>query len=260
MLVPAASCSKKELSLRARSPDLVHSKRLRAVAVWTTGGYQVAVCTTPLLAVTNTEPASRLHAEVVTEYLLFLRDNPLQTKRIERAWQLLLRRFEKSPKKRRWFQVTGFTSHVTAILLELEWKPVSASHWIGSTILKTHGPWIYQTLSILSPSSMTLSERPCDTCGEQLRYIGMERVLQLQHQISRCCAVIFTVSAREVCFQRAAMLQLAACGGLRLERRRHEAFLQDHANCPRCDIAELETEEHRFYFCEGKRHGRPRPC
>ena len=89
------------------------------------------MCTTTLLAFTKTEPASRLHAEVITEYLVFLRDNPLQTKRIERAWQLLLRRFERTARKRRWFQVTGFLSNVIAILLELEWKPVTATHWIN---------------------------------------------------------------------------------------------------------------------------------
>ena len=53
------------------------------------------------------------------------------------------------------------------------------------------------------------------------------------------------------------MLQLAACGGLWPEQRRHEAFLQDHANCPRCDTAEIETEEHRFYFCKGNTTGDP---
>ena len=49
------------------------------------------------------------------------------------------------------------------------------------------------------------------------------------------------------------MLQLAACGGLWPEQRRHEAFLQDHAICPRCDNAEIETEEHRFYCCKGNK-------
>ena len=87
--------------------------------------------TTTLLAITKTEPASRLHAEVITEYLVFLRDNHLQTKRIEPALQLLLRRSEKTPRKRPWFQVTGFFSNVIAILLELEWKFVTAAHWIN---------------------------------------------------------------------------------------------------------------------------------
>ena len=63
-------------------------KRLRAAAAWTSGRYRAGMCATTLLAITKTEPASRLHAEVITEYLVFLRDNPLQTKRIERAWQL----------------------------------------------------------------------------------------------------------------------------------------------------------------------------
>ena len=71
----------------------------------------------------------------------------------------------------------------------------------GSTVLKTHGPLIYQRSLILSPSSMTLGEHPCDICGEQLLHIGMEKVWQLQHQPSRCCADIFTVSAREVCLR-----------------------------------------------------------
>ena len=57
--------------------------------------------------------------------------------------------------------------------------------------------------------------------------------------------------------ERAAMLQLAACGGLWPEQRRHEAFLQDHANCPRCHTAEIETEEHRSYICKGNTTGDP---
>ena len=115
------------------------------------------------------------------------------------TWQLLLRRFERTARKRRWFQVTGFLSNVIAILLELEWKPVTATHWINDL----EDTWTFdlsKTL-ILSPSSMTLSEHPCDICGEQLLYIDMEKVLQLQHQISRCCADIFTVSEREVCLR-----------------------------------------------------------
>ena len=60
-------------------------KRLRAEAAWTTGRYWAGMCTTTLLAITKTEAASRIHAEVITEYLVFLRDNPSQTKRIERA-------------------------------------------------------------------------------------------------------------------------------------------------------------------------------
>ena len=40
-------------------------KRLRAAAAWTRAG----MFTTTLLAITKTEPASRLHAEVITEYL-----------------------------------------------------------------------------------------------------------------------------------------------------------------------------------------------
>ena len=53
------------------------------------------------------------------------------------------------------------------------------------------------------------------------------------------------------------MLQLAACGGLRPEQRRHEAFLQDHAICPRFDNLEIELEEHRFYCCKGNTTGDP---
>ena len=56
--------------------------------------------------------------------------------------------------------------------------------------------------------------------------------------------------------ERAAMLQLATCGGLWTEQRRYEAFLQDHAICPRCDI-EIESEEHRFYVCQGNAEGYP---
>ena len=106
-------------------------KRFRAATAWTTGGYRAGMCTTTFLAITKTEPASRLNAEVIAEYLVLLRDNPLQIKRIERAWQLLLRRFERTARTRRWFQVTGFLSNVIAILLELDWKPVTATHWIN---------------------------------------------------------------------------------------------------------------------------------
>ena len=95
-------------------------KRLRAAAAWTTGVTELG-CVPPntLHAITKTEPASRLHSEVITEYLVFLRDNPLQIKRNERAWQLF--------------------------------------HWI-STNSMTHGPLICQRLWTLSPLSATLNE------------------------------------------------------------------------------------------------------
>ena len=57
--------------------------------------------------------------------------------------------------------------------------------------------------------------------------------------------------------ERAAMLQLAACRGLWPEQRHHEALLQDHAVCPRCDTSEIESEWHRFYFCRGNATGDP---
>ena len=41
----------------------------------------------------------------------------------------------------------------------------------------------------------------CSTRFSRFLRIGMEKVWQLQHQISRCCADIFTVSAREVCLR-----------------------------------------------------------
>ena len=106
-------------------------KLQRAAAAWTSGGYRAGMCTTTLLSITKTEPASRLHVGVVTEYLVFLRDHPPLVKRIERSWQLLTRRFAKAPVKRRWFQVTGFLSNVIAVLLELGWKPLLATHWIS---------------------------------------------------------------------------------------------------------------------------------
>ena len=43
----------------------------------------------------------------------------------------MLRRFERTARKWRWFQVTGFFSNVIAILLELNWKLVIATHWIN---------------------------------------------------------------------------------------------------------------------------------
>ena len=32
--------------------------------------------------------------------------------------------------------------------------------------------------------------------------------------------------------------------------------MQDHAICPRCDT-EIESEEHRFYVCQGNAEGDP---
>ena len=122
--------------------------------------------------------------------------------------------------------------------------------------MKTHGPLIHQILLIVSPSSMTLCQHPCDICGELLLFLGMEKVWQLQRQISRCCADIFSLHKRGL-HERAAVLQLAACGGPWPDQRRHESFLQDHANCSRCDTAEIEREEHRFYFCKGNTTGDP---
>ena len=52
------------------------------------------------------------------------------------------------------------------------------------------------------------------------------------------------------------MLQLATRGGLWTEHRRYEASMHDHAICPRCDI-EIESEEHRFYVCQGNAEGFP---
>ena len=60
-----------------------------------------------------------------------MHDNPLQIKRIEGVWQLLLRRFERTARKRRWYQVTGFLANVIATLLELNWKAVTATHWMN---------------------------------------------------------------------------------------------------------------------------------
>ena len=158
------------------------------------------MCTTTLLVITKTEPASRLHAEVITEYLVFLRDHPLPTKRIERALQLLLGRFEKTPRNRRWFQVTGFLSNFIAILLELEWNPVTAAHWINDLedtwtfdLSKTFD--LFTIVDDIERASMRYLWRA------KLLYIGMEKVWQLQHQISRCCADIFAVSARKVCLR-----------------------------------------------------------
>ena len=101
-------------------------KRLRAAAAWTSGGYRAGICTTTLVSITKTEPASRLHVEVIADYLVFLRDHPPLVKRIERSWQLLIRCFANAPVKRQWF----------------------SSHWIP---LKRHcyfaGAWMEATFS-----------------------------------------------------------------------------------------------------------------
>ena len=107
--------------------------------------------------------------------------------------------------------------------------PLTATHWINDL----EDAWTFDLSKplILFPSSQTWSGHPCVPCGEQLHYIGMEKVWLPQHQISRCCADISTVSARGVFLRERCH---AAVGGLRRcswpEHRRHEAFLQDHAN------------------------------
>ena len=55
---------------------------------------------------------------------------------------------------------------------------------------------------------------------------------------------------------RAAMLQLAACGGLWPEQRRHEAFLQDHANCRVVTQRKLKQKT-SFLLLQRKHHGKP---
>ena len=96
--------------------------------------------------------------------------------------------------------VDGFKSRVSSqmsLRFYLSWngKPVTATHWINDLehtwtfdLSKT-----FDLVPIISGASMRYLRRA------ELLYIGMEKVWHLQHQISRCCADIFTVSAREVC-------------------------------------------------------------
>ena len=100
-------------------------KRLRLAAAWTSGGYRAAMCTTLCFPL---KPSQHLvYMLKSSPTILCVRDHPLLTKRIERSWQLLLRRFAKAPVK----QSLGFYQNVIAILLELGWKPLSATHWIS---------------------------------------------------------------------------------------------------------------------------------
>ena len=69
-------------------------------------------------------------------------------------------------------------------------------------------------LGVWSPSSVTLSEHPCDICGEQLSLHGHGESLA-------ATAPDLTVLRRHLqslrkrgLLERAAVLQLAACGGL----------------------------------------------
>ena len=184
--------------------------------------------------------------------ILFLRDHPSLTKRIERAWQLLLRRFVEAPIKRRLFQVTGFLSNVIAMLLELEWKPLTATHWINDL----EDTWTFDL-------SKTFDLVPIVTDIERasMRYLWRAASAHRHGEWLAAATPDLTVRRhlhrlrKRGFLERAAMLQLAACGGLRPEQRRHEAFLQDHAVCPLRDTADIESEEHRFYFCKGNATG-----
>ena len=216
-------------------------KRLRAAAAWTSGGYRAGVCTTTFLSITETEPASRLHSEVITE---------------ERAWQLLLRRFERVPRKRRWFQShSNVIAIFFAIQLELEWKPLTATHWINDL----EETWTFDL-------SQTFDFVPIvtDIQRASMRCLWSAASLHRHAESLAVNSPDLTVLRRHlhslrkrVFLERAATLQLAACGGLWPEQRRHEAFFKDQANCSRCDTAEIETEERQFCCCKGNTAGDP---
>ena len=140
------------------------------------------------------------------------------------------------------------------MLLELGWKPLSTTHWI-SDLEDTCTFDLAQTL-IWFPLSPTLSVHP--------GAIVWKAVSLHRHGESFAAATPdLTILRRHLqrlrkrgLLERAAMLQLAACGGLWTEQRSYEAFLQDNAICQRCDI-EIESEEHRFHVCKGNAEGDP---
>ena len=222
--VRVAVCSKVEQFRRARmgtrfgafSPTTM--KRLRAAAAWTSGGCRAEMCTTTLLSITKTEPASRLHVEVITEYFVFLRDHPLLTKRTERAWQLLLRRFVEAPVNRRWFQVTGFLSNVVAILLELEWKPLSATHWFSDL----EGTWTFDRTQ-----TSDLVPIVTDVERASMRYWWKAASSHRHGESFAAATPDLTMLRRHLhslrkrgFLERATMLQLAACRGMWTDQTR----------------------------------------
>ena len=218
----------------------INMKRLRAVAARTTGGCRAGMCTTTLLATTQTEQASRLYAEVIGNYHVLLRDHPLLTKRIERAWPRLRRRFVKAPVKGRCFQVTGFLWNVIAVLLELEWQPLGAKLWIndlGEEWTFSHAQ-IFDLVPVVKDIERAAARSLWKAAsmhrhGESLAHASPDLTVLRRH--------LHCLRKRGF-IDRATMLQLAACGGFWTEQRRQEAWLRDHATCPRCDAGVIENE------------------
>ena len=157
--------------------------------------------------------------------------------------------------RRGWFQVTGLLSNVIVILLELEWKPVTATHWINDLV----DTWTFDLSKTFDLVTLVNGVERAS-----MRYLWTAASLHRHGESLAAAAPDLTVLRRHLqslrkrgLLERTALLQLVACGGLWPEQRRHEAFLQDHANWPRCDTAEIATEEHRFYFCKGNTTGDP---
>ena len=141
------------------------------------------------------------------------------------------------------------------VLLELEWKPVTATQWINDV----EDSWTFDL-----SKTFDLVRIVSDIERESMRYLWRAASLYWHGESLAATAPDLTVLRRHPIslrmrdlLERAGMLQQAACGGLWSEQRRHEVFLQDHANCPRCDNAGIETEEHRFYCFKGNTTGDP---
>ena len=156
--------------------------------------------------------------------------------------------------KRRWFQVSGFLSKVIAILLELGWKPLLATHWISDledtwTFDLTRTFDLVPIVTDIERASRRHFVESCILASACESFVAATPDLTIlrRHLHSLC---------KRGLLERAAMLQLATRGGLWTEQRRYEASMQDHAICPRCDI-EIESEEHRFYVCQGNAEGFP---
>ena len=142
------------------------------------------------------------------------------------------------------------SDNVIAILLELNWKLVTATHWINDLddtwtfdLSKTFD--VVPVVSDIERASMRILWKAASLHrhGESLATDALDLTVLRRH--------LQSLQKRGL-LERAAVLQLAACGGLWPEQRCHEAFLQDRA-----DDAEIETEEHRFYCCKGNNTGDP---
>ena len=102
-------------------------KRARAAAAWTSGGCRTGMCSAILLSITKKLSQHLVHTRKSSPSILCFCATTLCKVRELRAPG----RFCSDTSRERQENVDGFLSNVIAILLELGWKPLTATQWIN---------------------------------------------------------------------------------------------------------------------------------